>query len=78
MKNKTNQNEKKISSERVKKLLTNQKINYNAYLELYCPAIDWILQCVCSNRTTEYLKEMLEKFVHVSNQNRVVGYLFIL
>lgn len=62
----------KISSEKVKKLILNQKIEHKSYLELYCPAIDWILQCVSYNRPADYLKEVLDRCLTASNENKIV------
>ena len=68
---------RQTSSERIKRLLMNQKIDFKTYLELYCPAIDWIFQCVSNNRSKDYLKEVLEKCVKVSNENKIVNGLLI-
>ncbi len=46
-------------------------------MELYCPAIDWIFQCVSNNRTQDYLREVVDKCVLVSNENRIVNGLLI-
>ncbi|RNA42489.1 hypothetical protein BpHYR1_036590 [Brachionus plicatilis] len=68
---------KQISNEKVKKLITNEKIDLRSYIELYCPAIDWILQSVTYNRNNDYLKEVLNKCIEVSNANRIVNGLLI-
>ena len=67
---------KLISSERMKRFIVNQSINYKNYLELFCPAIDWILQCVCYRRPIEYLNDVLEKCIAISTENHVVKYEF--
>lgn len=54
-----------------------KKLPFKTYLELYCPAIDWILQCVCFNRSGEYLEKVLTKFSEVSSENSVVNGLLI-
>jgi hypothetical protein len=61
----------------VKKLLSNQKVSYKTYLELYCPAIDWILQCVCYGQSHDNLNDILTKCIKVSNENRLVSGLLI-
>jgi len=68
---------RQISSERIKRLLINQKIDLKTYLELYCPAIDWIFQCLSNNRTQDYLREVVDKCVVVSNENKIVNGLLI-
>lgn len=55
-----------------------QKINsFKAYLELYSPAIDWVLQCVSSNQSIEYSNQILEKFDKVTSENHTVSGLLI-
>jgi hypothetical protein len=51
----------------LEKHLSNQKIDFKSYAELYCPAIDWILQCTIDRRSQEDLNEIVEKLKTVSN-----------
>ncbi len=56
---------------------TSKNLPLKTYLELFCPAIDWILQCVCANRPDDYLQRVLENFAEVSSANTVVNGLLI-
>ncbi len=57
----------KLTNARIQSLLADQKIDSNNYLELYCPAVDWILQCLSNNQTNKYLNEIMEKFKSLGN-----------
>ena len=61
----------------MKKLLTNQNVDFKTYLELYSPALDWIFQCVCANKSIDYLKEVLDKCNNVTSHNKIVKYIKI-
>ena len=63
---------KQIMTDRIKKLLLNQNVDFKTYLELYSPALDWIFQCVCNNRSVGYLREIFDKCNKVSNENTIV------
>ena len=54
-----------------------KNITFKTYLELYSPAIDWVLQCVSSNQPVEYSNQILEKFDNVTTENYVVSGLLI-
>ncbi len=57
----------KLTNIKILTLLKDQKIDSKNYLELFCPAIDWVLQCSANSQSDKYLNEIVEKCKSVSN-----------
>lgn len=45
----------------VQQLLRQQKLDLSTYLTLYCPALDWILQCVAQGASEGLLDQVLSR-----------------
>ncbi|XP_077490535.1 VPS35 endosomal protein-sorting factor-like [Amblyomma americanum] len=45
----------------VQQLLRQQKLDLSTYLTLYCPALDWILQCVAHGASEDLLDQVLAR-----------------
>ena len=50
-----------IQGDAVQKLIANQKVDQASYLTLYCPALDWILQCLAYGAEPQTLTTVIEK-----------------
>ncbi|XP_023196580.1 UPF0505 protein C16orf62 homolog isoform X2 [Xiphophorus maculatus] len=58
---------RQISGDSVQKQLHVQKVEVPAYLTLYSPAINWILQCVAYRAPEQLLTEMMERCKMMAN-----------
>ncbi|XP_032429805.1 VPS35 endosomal protein-sorting factor-like isoform X2 [Xiphophorus hellerii] len=58
---------RQISGDSVQKQLHVQKVEIPAYLTLYSPAINWILQCVAYRAPEQLLTEMMERCKMMAN-----------
>ncbi|XP_027885160.1 VPS35 endosomal protein-sorting factor-like isoform X2 [Xiphophorus couchianus] len=58
---------RQISGDSVQKQLHMQKVEVPAYLTLYSPAINWILQCVAYRAPEQLLTEMMERCKMMAN-----------
>ncbi|XP_013393417.1 UPF0505 protein C16orf62 homolog [Lingula anatina] len=50
-----------LQSDHVQNTLAMQKVEMPRYLTLYCPALDWILQCIAHRASENTLQTILEK-----------------
>eukprot|EP01125_Pyxidicula_operculata_P016998 TRINITY_DN5912_c0_g1_i2.p1 TRINITY_DN5912_c0_g1~~TRINITY_DN5912_c0_g1_i2.p1 ORF type:complete len:671 (-),score=147.96 TRINITY_DN5912_c0_g1_i2:65-2077(-) len=59
--------EKLIDNESTKAYLESRNISKREYLELYAPALDWILECLAHKADYRILEEVLHKYGNSSN-----------
>lgn len=51
----------KVQEDGVQNTLARQKLETPKYLTLYCPALDWLMQCLAHQATDDVLQSILQK-----------------
>ena len=62
-----------IASETIKKQMEGERINIGQYLNLYVPALDWILQCAAYRPVDGSLDKLLAKSKKMANVSLIIN-----